>query len=307
MKTLALFTLLCLPLCAQDAELDPVTKGWIDGMTRELELSPEQVESITKIFKEMNNKVGSVLTEEQKRGYEQLRQGGQGRRDRGGRGGGGNWMERFMGPQIDQLKESLDLSEEQSEKITKVLGDFRTSAEERFAELREQGFQGLDWRQEMQKFRERLDELNGKVREHLTPEQREKYEELLQNRPGFGRQNSGERGERSSRGRSPEQRLERVMTDMAVEDDEEKAAIQEIIKETMNADRVLNEYMRKMRDEVRQLAEGDLGEEAIDSRLTELRDTRRTHEKSLSTLRKELAEVVTYRQEAVLVRHGILK
>lgn len=304
MKTLALLTLFCLPVCAQDADLDPVTKRWIDGMTEQLELSPEQVKSITAIFQDMNTKVGSVLSEEQKRGYEQLRQGG-GSQDRGGRrGGGGNWMERFMGPQIDQLKDSLGLTEEQSETINEVLSGFRKSAEERFAELRENGFEGLDWRAEMQKFRTRLDELNGKVREHLTPEQQEKYEALLQNRTGGGRRDSGERG---SGRRSPGQRLDRIIEEMEIEGEEEKAVITEIVKESMDAERALGEYMRTMRGQVRELAEGDLGEEAIDSKLQELRSKRRALEKSLSTLRKELAEIVTYRQEAVLVRHGVLK
>ena len=97
------------------------------------------------------------------------------------------------------------------------------------------------------------------------------------------------------------------MNDLAIEEEEEKEAISEIIKEAMNADRALNEYLRKMRQDVREVVESDLGEEAIDARLQEMRTTRRTHEKTLSTLRKELAEIVTYRQEAVLVRHGILK
>ena len=307
MKTVAMFAFLCLPVCAQDVELDPITKGWIDQLTRSLELSPEQTKSITDIYKGVEGKVGDLLTEDQKRGYKDLRQG-EGTRSERGRGGwgGGNMMERFMGPQIDQLKESLGLTEEQSEQINEVLSTFRKSAEERFAELREQGFQGMDWREEMQKFRERMDELTTKVQGHLTPEQKEKYEELLQNRSGSGR-GRRDSGERSSRRNSPEQRLERIINDLAIEEAEEKEAISEIISETMDADRVLNEYLRKMRQDVREVVESDLGEEAIDTRLQEMRTTRRTHEKTLSTLRKELAEIVTYRQEAVLVRHGILK
>lgn len=307
MKTVAMFAFLCLPLCAQDAELDPITKGWIEQLTRRLELSSEQTKSITDIYKEVEGKVGDVLTEDQKKGYKDLRAREGGRtQSEGRRGGGGNWMERFMGPQIDQLKESLGLTEEQSEEINEILSTFRKSAEERFAELREQGFQGMDWREEMQKFRERMNELTSKVQEHLTPEQKEKYEELLQNRNQFGG-GRRESGERSSRRNSPEQRLERIMNDLEIENEEERAAISEIISETMNADRALNEYLRKMRQDVQEVVESDLGEEAIDAQLQELRTTRRTHEKTLSTLRKELAEIVTYRQEAVLVRHGILK
>ena len=89
MRTLMLLTLFCLPVSAQDAELDPITKRWIDRMTESLELSPEQVESITGIYKEVEGKVDGVLTEEQKRGYQELREGG-GTRDRGNREGRGN-------------------------------------------------------------------------------------------------------------------------------------------------------------------------------------------------------------------------
>ena len=311
MKSVVMFILCSLPVCAQDVELDPITKGWIDQLTRTLELSPEQTKAITDLYKDIEGKVGEVLTEDQKKGYKDLRQGGGTRTEgrRRGWGGGGNWMERFMGPQIDQLKETLGLSEEQSDSIGSILGDFRKAAEDRFAELREQGFQGMDWREEMTKFRQQMDELNTKVRSHLTPEQTEKYEEMLQNRSGFGGFGGGRRdsGERSSRRNSPEQRLERIVSEMEIEDEEERAAISEIVKETMDADRTLSEYLRKMRQDVREVVESDLGEEAIDSRLQEMRTTRRTHEKTLSTLRKELAEIVTYRQEAVLVRHGVLK
>ena len=68
MKTVAMFAFLCLPVCAQDVDLDPITKGWIDQLTRRLELSSEQTKSITDIYKEVEGKVGEVLTEDQEQG-----------------------------------------------------------------------------------------------------------------------------------------------------------------------------------------------------------------------------------------------
>ena len=302
-------------------EEDQMTERRIERMKDRLTLSDEQVAKLRDIYKadaeaqkkveqERDAKVKELLSEEQKKQYDELRaERGRGSRGSGNRGpgGGGGWMDRFLGPSVDQLKTELGLDDAQTEKIRTMVDEFRAKAEKRMEELREKGFQGLDWREEMQKFGDEMKALGDKVKEHLTPEQVEKYEKWLAERTDPGRFGGGNRGERTPRRTSVEERVKRAMEALKVESEEERTAMADLVKKVLEARDAQEDFERTYREKARELSRGDLGDEAMEAKLTELREERKAKDKTLSALRKELAEIVTARQEATLIEQGILK
>ena len=77
---------------------------------------------------------------------------------------------------VEQLKERLDLSDDQADTIKQILIDSR----ETFAKLRED-FSG-DRSEMRESFRAIMDETDRQIKEVLNDEQREKYEQYRQER-----------------------------------------------------------------------------------------------------------------------------
>ena len=128
-------------------------------------------QAMGKIMRDLREKVGGVLTEEQKTKLQQMR---------GGPGGG-------PGSPIDRLQGALDkadLSDDQKAKLKPVLEEAR----KKFTELRGQ-VQNGDREAMREKFKATMDDLRDKLKEILTPEQADKVKAAMEAggpRPGGG-------------------------------------------------------------------------------------------------------------------------
>jgi chromosome segregation ATPase len=159
----------------------------------------------------------------------------------------------------------------------------------------------------MQKTR---DETLAKVRETLTDAQKAKFDEIMKNFQTQARVETGDRGRDRERGRggSAEERVNRAMEALRIEDAEEAAAIRGLVKKVVDLMERLEDAQRDARRKVEEtLRAADLSDEALGDRLEELRKGIRELESQLAAARKELSEVVTNRQELELVRRGILR
>ncbi len=148
MNTLVLW--LSLAAAAQDRG----TEFRVNQLKQQLGLSDEQTAKVKEIFEKDVERIREVLTDEQKTKFDELRrnqgQGGGPFRFGGGQGGFGGGRN-FGQMQLDNLKTELGLSDEQVEKIKPLVDDFNAQAQKRMEELRQGGFQGLDWAGELQR------------------------------------------------------------------------------------------------------------------------------------------------------------
>jgi hypothetical protein len=268
-------------------------------------------ESEEKIQKEREEKVKELLNDDQKKQYDEFRRNPWGGRAPGGMGGmGAQWLERML-PQIDSLKTELNLSDEQAEKIKVHLEEFAAKARERVAEMQANGFQGMNWQEEMQKFQERIKELTEKVKTHLNDEQKAQLDKLVENRfQNMGRGPGGPGGREGGRPPRPsvEDRLRRVMETLRIEQAEEAAAVRGLVKAVVEAQYALEDAEREARTKIDEMArKTDLTEDEIKVKVDELRGVRREKDKTVRDAQKSLSEVVTYRQELELIRAGILR
>jgi hypothetical protein len=275
----------------------------------------------TDLEKARQDKIRELLTDDQKKSYDDYLQGG-GRGGRGNQGGGGQpgggfgggrggWMENMLGPTTDQLKKDLDLTEDQVSKIGPILDEARKKAQDRMEELRQNGFQGLNWREEMDNYRKGQEEIHNKVKEHLTEEQKTKYDAANQRRmnpfgggnPGGGRTPTEER-----RGPSVDERVKRAMDALKIENADEAAAIKELIKKVAEAQVALETWDRESRPKIDEvLGNKELKEEDLEGKLKEFRGQRKEKETGVKDAQKALAEVVSYRQELELIKQNILR
>jgi Spy/CpxP family protein refolding chaperone len=107
------------------------------------------------------------------------------KRPEGGRGEGRQGGGARMNPEerIKRLNEQLTLTQEQQDKIKKIWEDGRTQFE---------GLRDLPQEERREKMREAMKAQNDKVVEVLTPEQKEKYKEMMARRGEGG--GGGRRG-----------------------------------------------------------------------------------------------------------------
>lgn len=326
----------CGMAAAQETDRDIERR--VNRLRDSLKLNEEQVakakeiykadkESQDKLEKERQDKVREILTDDQKKSYDEMLQGGNqgggGRRmpggdqggGQGGRGGfgqgGGNWMDRMLGPTADQLKTELTLTDDQFGKIKPIVDEVRKKAEERMEELRNGGFQGFNWREEMDNYRKAQEETNNKIKEHLTDEQKTKYDALVQRRQnpfGGGNQGGGTRTEERGRGPSVDERVKRAMDALKIENAEEAAAIKDLVKKVAEAQVALETWDRESRPKIDEtLANKELKDEELEGKLRDLRTQRKEKETAVKDAQKALSEVVSYRQELELLKQGILR
>jgi hypothetical protein len=257
-------------------------------------------------------KISEVLNEEQKKQYEEMR-----RQFRAGGGGGGRafggGQNRFGQLQVEDLKRDLELSDEQVDKIRPIYDEFNARAQKRMEELRQGGFQGLNWQEEMQKFRDAITEAGDKIKPHLTDAQKGKYDQLVEQRMQFLRFIPGQGGGAGRPAGGParpsvEDRVKRAMEALKIDKEEEARAVADLVAKIIRAQDALEDYARSSRDRLVEAGKNrELSNEALEDRLKEVREERRKREKELAALQKDLAEIVSQRQEIELVAQGILK
>jgi hypothetical protein len=286
---------LCVAGAALAQQEDPVERQ-VQRYKDQLNLTEDQQVKIRELLRRQQEDFRAVLTDEQKTLYdEQLRRfGGRGNFVAGGPGiGRGGWL-----PSSDELKKPLGLSDEQAAKIDEVRDLVRQEMRAFAQENRGQARNPDDWQKFMEKVR---DEAARKVRDLLTEEQKPKFDELLKSsavpQTGPGRP-----------GQSLEDRLKRVMESLKIEKDAEAEAIRGVVRRVLEALDKVDSYQRESRSKLDELVRNqELSDEAVGDRIEELRKGSRDLEKALGGARKELAEIVTNRQELELIRRGILK
>jgi chromosome segregation ATPase len=106
---------------------------------------------------------------------------------------------------------------------------------------------------------------------------------------------------------SVNERVSRAIEALKVEKDDERAALRELIEKIVKAQDAVEDYQKSSRDRAGEAARNaELSEQALEDRLGEVRKERRRLEKAVADLQAQLADVVSARQEAVLVQQGIL-
>ncbi|HEY3225910.1 MAG TPA: hypothetical protein VGK61_02805 [Planctomycetota bacterium] len=282
-------------------------------LKEQLGLTDEQVQKATEIYKqsreaeqklekERQGKLREILSDDQKKKYDEILEnpGRMTPRPGGGAFGG---FDRMMEGWADTLKKELGLSDEAFDKVKAIVEDFRKKTQERIEKLRAEGLQGMNWQEEMQKFQDGVKEIGEKIKEHLTPEQKEKFDKLVERlQPGrFGAPGASQRA-------SPEERAGRVVEALKIEDSKDQAAVKAAVVKVLEAEQTLREYDRDTRGKIEELnKDGSLNDEQVTARLNEIRSARLEKDKALKAAQKDLRDLVSARQELELIRQGILR
>lgn len=293
-------------LAQAPAQEDPVERD-LGRLRRDLNLTEEQVPKAREILKKQHEDLRTILTDEQKKAYEQ---GGGGRGNRGGNNpqqpGGGNTFRGGWYPSTDDMKKELSLTDEQVTKMNAVRDGVREELRRMFQNRRGPGG-GADIQAAMEKLR---DETTAKMREVCTDDQKAKFDELIktyratQEQPGAGNRGAG--GGRG--GPSVDERVARVMETLKVENATEADAIKGVVKRVIELMDRLDAHQREARTKIDEASRNrELSDEAIGDRIDEVRKGQLDIEKELKTARKDLADIVTNRQELELLRRGILR
>lgn len=309
MRTWALWMSMAVAAWAQDRG----TEFRVNQLKRELGLSDEQAAKVKEILEKDAERIRELLTDEQKSKYDELRQRGAGGGGRqgfqfgGGRGLGG-------GMQLDNLKQELNLTDEQVEKIKPIVDDFNAQATKRMEELRQGGFQGLDWAGELQRGQDNMKAFAEKVKTHLTDEQKTKADQMMERMTGWMRAIPGvlqrfqQPGAAAPARASAEERVKKAVDALKFENDAERDAVRGLIEKAVKALDALEDYLKSSRDGLGAAASNrELSNEALEDKLAEQRKERRRLEKDVKDAQDALADVVNSRQELELVRQAILK
>ncbi len=288
---------------AQGQEGRDMADRMAEMLRQSLQLSDEQASKVRDIFRKQRDDIRAVLTDEQKARYDEMGRGFGRGRDRGGDRGGPPWAGGRSSwlPPTDELKAQLSLTDEQVEKINAVRDAAREEMRN-FFRNRPEG--GGDPREQFEAFQQRSREnTTQKIREILTDEQKPKFDEALKNYQAQQEQ------ERENRARTrAEERLNRVMADLRIENAAEAEAVKPLVRKVIDLVTKLENFQREARAKMDAASRNrELSEEAIGDTLKALRDGQREIEKELSAARKELLEVVNNRQELELIRHGLLR
>lgn len=320
MRSLIAFLVLASPLAAQQDNRG--TEFMVNRLKERLGLTDEQTAKVKEIFaKEEESrtaKMNELLNDEQKKKYEELRTQGAGR-GAGARGafGGFGGGQGGRGPgqfNMDDLKRELTLTEEQIEKIKPLVDEFGGTIQKRMEELRTGGFQGLNLADEMTKGQEAMKQLAEKVKAHLNDEQKTKLDGIMERMTGFLRmvpQLLGQRQGGTATGQarlSVEAAVAKAMDALKIEKDEERSVVRDLVEKVVRAQYALEDAVKAARERLAEASRNkDLSDAAVEDRIKESIEERRKLERSLSELQKQLADVVSSRQELELMAQGILR
>jgi hypothetical protein len=310
------------------AQQDPsrFTEGLINRLKDRLKLNDDQVSKLrdilTKDYEDRQKmdeartaKINEILDEDQRRQYEEFRRtsrglgGPGGQQFRFGQGGQGFGQ---GGMTLDDFKRELTLTDEQAEKIKPLVDEFNAATQKRMEELRNGGFQGLDWPSEVQKFQDAIKALMDKVKGFLSDEQKSKADAYYERTTGWmrylpGLQNRAGGADRGSR-QTPEERVRRAVEALHIDNDAERMAIRDLIEKIVKAQADFEEFQRISREKLSGTArDKELSDTALEERIHEAQEGRRSREKEIAGLQKQLAESVNNRQEIELILQGILK
>lgn len=326
MRVLLALALMCSPLLAQDTR---GTDLMVQRLKERLKLSDDQAAKVkeiltkdsedrTKMDDARSEKINALLDADQKKAYEEMRSNQRGLGGRqfqfGGAGGGARPAGPMGAVNLEDAKRELGLSDEQVEKIKPLYDEFNATLQKRQEELREKGFQGLNFGEEMQKYQENLKGLAEKTKAHLTDEQKTKLDGLVERVTGMMRFLPGlmNQGGRSGGGAPPrpsaEERTKAVVAALKIEKDDERSVVADLVLKIVKAQYDLEDFTKTSREKLSEASRNrELSDAAVEDRIKEAQEERRKREKDIAGLQKQLAEVTTNRQELELMGQGILK
>ncbi len=326
MRVLMALALMASPVLAQDSR---ATDFIVQRLKERLKLSDDQAAKVKEIFAKdvedrtkmddaRTEKINALLDADQKKLYEEMRAN-----QRGFGGGGGARTFQFGGGQrpggpmgavnIEDVKRELSLTDEQVEKIKPLYDEFNANLQKRQEELRDKGWQGLNFTEEMQKYQDNLKGLAEKVKPNLTDEQKTKLDGLVERVTGMMRlipnlTNSGGRSGAAAPRPSAEERTRAVMAALKVEKDDERSVIADLVLKIVKAQYELEDSTKSSREKLGEAAKNrELSDAAVEDRIKEAQEERKKREKEIAGLQKQLAEVTTNRQELELMAQGILR
>lgn len=331
-KLLGILSAFLLAAVAGVAEAQQDNRGtdfMIQRMKDRLKLNDEQAAKLKEIFSSDTDertklddartaKINAILDADQKKLYEDFRTqsqrgGNRGFTAPGAPGAFGGAQGRPMGAvSIEDAKRDLGLTDEQAEKLKPLYDEFNADLQKRAQELQDKGFQGFNLAESMQKYQDGMKVLADKVRPHLTDEQKPKLEAKMEQMNGIlrflpmmgGRPAGGGAPVRAS----VEDRVRIAMAALKVENADERAAISELVAKVVKAQYDLEDFLKASREKLAEAAKNrELSDAAVEDRIKEAQEDRRKREKEIAGLQKQLAEVVTNRQELELMAEGILK
>ena len=324
----AMMSLAFLMAFAQAGQDNRGTDFMVQRLKDRLKLSDEQTAKVkeiltkdtedrTKMDDARTEKINGLLDADQKKLYEEMRTNQRG--FRGAQGGGGGQFQfgggggRGMGQlNVEDLKRQLNLTDEQVEKIKPLYDEFNAGVQKRMEELREKGFQGLNWAEELQKGQDNMKGLADKVKAHLTDEQKTKLDGIMEQMTGWMRmvpnllnQNRTPSGPTRP---SVEDRVKAVVGALKIEKEDERSAISDLVTKIVRAQYDLEDFIKSSRERLAEASKNkELSDAAVEDRIKEAQQDRVKREKDLSSLQKQLSEVVTNRQELELMSQGILR
>jgi Spy/CpxP family protein refolding chaperone len=225
---------------------------------------------------------------------------GPGGRPPGSRGGMGG-ESRWLGMALDELGRELNLTEEQREKIKKIVDQTRESVQKRLEAARASG----DWQTLRGEFEKIPAEVQDKVKAELTTEQKEKFAKTIEEHRSRweGRFGGGGGGFGS-----PEQRVNRAMEALKIANAQEAEAVKSLVARVVKLQADLSEFDRKARDKYGELLKTDgISDATLEERLKAFRAERKTLDEQLQKVRDELGKVLSPRQEIELIRQGLTR
>ena len=333
------------PPRAEAPRQDRGTDFWVNLLKDRLKLNEDQAAKVKEIIAKdseerakaddaRNAKIAEVLDEEQKKQFEEMRKNPLGNLGRllqgGGRGGapggappgggpGGGGLGAMAGRlgqvQAEDLQRELNLTEEQMGKVRPLVDEFNEKGRKRWEELREGNFRNFNWQEELNRIQDLVKEAGEKLKPHLTPEQKEKYDQLVETRMQWVRMAQGFAGGGRTPAPgaaparvSPEERARKAMEALKIENEAERKAVSDLVLEIARAQAALEDLNRAVLDRLQAVAKNsELSSEAIEDALKAARKDRREKERELSGLQKQLSEAVNNRQEVELILQGLLK
>jgi len=325
----AMMSLVFLMAFAQAGQDNRGTDFMVQRLKDRLKLSDDQAAKVkdilakdtedrTKMDDARTEKINALLDADQKKLYEEMRTNQRG--FRGGQGGGGQFQfggggGRGMGQlNVEDLKRQLNLTDEQAEKIKPLYDEFNAGVQKRMEELREKGFQGLNWAEELQKGQDNMKGLADKVKAHLTDEQKTKLDGIMEQMTGWMRMVPNLLNQNQNRTASGptrptvEDRVKSVIAALRIEKEDERSAIADLVTKIVRAQYDLEDFNKSSREKLAEASRNkELSDAAVEDRIKEAQQDRVKREKDLSGLQKQLSEVVTNRQELELMAQGILR
>ena len=272
-----------------------------EQLQKAVEIYKQSTEAQQKLETDRQAKLRDMLTDDQKKKYDDMIANMN--RPRSPLSG----LERMMDGWADTLKKELSLDDPTLEKAKAHIDEFRKKIQERTEKMRAEGFQGMTWQEEMQKFQDGAKEVGEKIKGHLSPEQKEKFDKLVERmNPGRGGFSFGPGDRRGPP--SVEDRVNRAMETLKISDSTEQTAVKSAVQKVIEAETAIGEYDREARTKIEELhRDSSLSDEAVNTKLNEVKSGRLERDKAYKAAQAALREIVTARQELELIRLRLLR